>query len=195
MQLTWIRRDRSAQIAAVVMLGAGTVVTCVTLNQDRHDRDVAASATVAQVVHERDVATTRALSLAEQVRTACLAGGSTAAELGNACQQASLVVATPGPRGLAGMPGPPGATGPPGITGPTGPPGRDGKDGPAGPQGPAGRPGAPPVDWTISNADGSTTICQRVHDFRPVQPRYSCATSNTAPVSVTPTSEASSPPG
>lgn len=35
--------------------------------------------------------------------------------------------------------------------------------------------GEPPVGWTVDEADGSTTMCERVADFDPAAPRYRCS--------------------
>jgi hypothetical protein len=187
--LSWVVRDRSAQVAALVMLVVGGLVTVVGMSQQRQQQAADNGVTIAQVVHERDTAVATSVSLAQQVQAACLAGEQTTAELGTVCHAADQVAATPipGPRGIpgaAGPTGPPGAVGPPGPTGPAGQDGKDGKD---------GRNGAPPVDWTVSNSNGSTTTCTRVHDFRPAQPRYTCTTVNNAPTPA-PTTSAGTPP-
>lgn len=179
----WLVRDRTAQVAVVIMLVLGTGATLSEIRKDHQERDHAANITVAQVVRERDVATAERLSLAEEVRAACTAGGPAAAELNGTCQRAEQVVATPiaGPRGVPGAPGEPGAAGPAGPqgargeVGPPGPVGQNGKDGKD------GRVGQPPVSWTVSNPDGSTTTCVRVADFRPAQPRYTCTSNAPAP--------------
>lgn len=186
----WFARDRVALACALVVLVGGAVAIGVGSAHD-HAQVAQSQATVAQVVTERNVVAARSLTLAGQVKQACSRGGTTAAELGVACQQAAQVVATPvpgprgtqGPAGPRGEPGTAGAAGPPGQTGPAGP---QGPAGPPGQDGKPGRNGVPPVDWTISNADGSTTTCTRVHDFRPAQPRYTCATTNTAPTTAAP---------
>jgi hypothetical protein len=187
--LSWIVRDRSAQVAALIMLVIGGLVTVVGMSQQRQQQAADNGVTVAQVVHERDTAVATSVDLAQQVQAACLAGEQTAAELGNVCHTADQVAAAPipGPRGTPGMPGPAGPPGAPGVVGPAGaagPPGKDGKD---------GRNGAPPVDWTVSNSDGSTTTCTRVRNFQPAQPRYACATTNNAPTSAPTTSVSTRP--
>ncbi|HEV2778537.1 MAG TPA: hypothetical protein VGX25_03980 [Actinophytocola sp.] len=105
---------------------------------------------------EKTVAQRDAKSLADQVAEACAKGGSTALELGAACQKAAEVqTAIPGPPGEPGQagasgpagprgaPGPPGPIGPKGDPGERGPPGAPGTDGPAGPAGPPGEAGPP----------------------------------------------------
>ena len=174
---SWITRDRPAQVAVMVMLVLGAGATLSGIRQDQHDRDQATSITVSTVARERDVAVADQRSLAEEVHAACTAGGAAAAGLSGACQRAAQVVTNPIP-GLRGIPG---------KTGPTGPQGERGERGEVGPPGPAGqvgqdgkdgRNGAPPVEWSISNSDHSTTTCVRVRDFRPAQPRYTCTTSS-----------------
>ena len=44
--------------------------------------------------------------------------------------------------------------------------------GAAGGQGPRGEP---PVGWTVEEADGSTTACERAANFDPATPRYRCS--------------------
>lgn len=85
-----------------------------------------------------------------------------------------------GPPGAVGTQGPPGESiqGPPGDT-ITGPPGADGAPGAPGADGAPGAPGAdgaagqPPVSWTYS-ALGMDYRCDRVPDFDPSAPRYTC---------------------
>lgn len=183
----WHALDRTALGCALIVLVGGAVAIGIGSARD-HAQVAQSQATVAQVVTERNVVAARSLTLAEQVKQACGRGGAAAVELGMACQQAAQVVATPvpGPRGITGP------AGPRGEPGPTGPAGQTGSAGPVGPQGPPGNDGkpghngVPPVDWTISNADGSTTTCTRVRDFRPAQPRYTCATANTPPATTVP---------
>lgn len=50
---------------------------------------------------------------------------------------------------------------------------------PAGPQGPQGIPGQPPMGWTTSNPDGSSTTCQRTSNFDYSNPYYDCTRSAT----------------
>jgi hypothetical protein len=171
------------------MLVAGAFVTGTEITQGRHQLEATSSVKVAQAVRERDVMAARSVSLAEEVQAACMTGGQAAAELNRACTKAAQVVATPipGPRGT------PGGQGPPGVTGPQGPIGPEGPQGPVGADGKDGRNGAPPVDWTVSNSDGSTTLCTRVPAFRPAAPRYTCATSSAAPAA-TQVPEPTSPP-
>jgi hypothetical protein len=180
--LGWVIRDRSAQVAVLIMLIVGGLVTVVEISQQRQQQATDNGVTVAQVARERDTAVATSVGLAQQVQAACLAGEQPAAELGNVCYTADQVAAVPipGPRGTPGMPGPAGTPGAPGTVGPPGPTGPAGKD---------GRNGAPPVSWTVSNSDGSTTTCTQVHDFRPSQPRYTCATANDAPTPAPTTSE------
>lgn len=177
--LAWVVRDRSAQVAALIMLVIGGLVTVVMMSQQHQQQTADNGVIVAQVVHERDTAVATSVGLAQQVQAACLAGERAATELGNACHAADQVAATPipGPRGTPGPAGPPGAPGAPGTVGPPGPTGPAGKD---------GRNGAPPVDWTVSNSDGSATLCTRVRNFSPTSPRYTCATTQVAPTSTTP---------
>jgi collagen triple helix repeat protein len=193
--LAWIRKDRTAQIAAVLMLGLGAFATIQSISSDKHDQETQKTQAVTAVVTEKNVMAQRSLSLAEQVRSACLAGGSSSEELQRqgACGAADRVVSSPGigPRGAAGIPGGPGPAGPEGkdgATGPSGPPGLDGKDGKNGKDGKDGRngkDGQPPSGWVVSNFDGSTITCARVKDFNASIPRYTCI-GNPAPTSEIP---------
>jgi hypothetical protein len=67
-----------------------------------------------------------------------------------------------GPRGERGEPG----KSPPCLAEPTQCQGAPGEPGPR---------GEPPVGWTVDEADGSTTTCQRAADFTAAAPRYRCA--------------------
>ncbi|HEU0087941.1 MAG TPA: hypothetical protein VFQ77_09850 [Pseudonocardiaceae bacterium] len=99
---------------------------------------------------QRDAAVAQSLSLAEQVRQACAAGGPGAAELAQAgaCRNAAQVQAAPipGPAGAPGVSGEAGREGPPGAPGPSGRPGPPGPPGPPGAPGPPGIPGPPGQD-------------------------------------------------
>lgn len=44
-----------------------------------------------------------------------------------------------------------------------------------GPKGDQGLRGEPPVSWTVEEADGSRTTCERVAAFDPAAPRYRCS--------------------
>lgn len=44
-----------------------------------------------------------------------------------------------------------------------------------GAQGEPGLRGEPPVGWTVAEADGSTTSCERAEEFDPTAPRYQCS--------------------
>jgi hypothetical protein len=69
------------------------------------------------------------------------------------------------------------------LRGPQGEPGEPGKSPPClaqptqcqGAQGEPGPRGEPPVGWTVEEADGSTTTCQRAADFTAAAPRYHCS--------------------
>ncbi|HET9256049.1 MAG TPA: hypothetical protein VFO16_12720 [Pseudonocardiaceae bacterium] len=66
------------------------------------------------------------------------------------------------------------------LKGPRGEKGEPGKSPPclaepAQCQGAAGNRGEPPVGWTVEEADGSTTTCQRVANFNATAPRYHCS--------------------
>jgi hypothetical protein len=82
----------------------------------------------------------------------------------------------PGEKGDVGAVGEKGETG---ATGPQGPPGPKGDTGGIGPQGPPGKDGQPPVSWTVENADGSTTNCNRADDWTLAVPTYSCVQQGT----------------
>src|SRR2546421_167967 len=82
------------------------------------------------------------------------------------------------------------------LRGPRGERGEAGKSPPClaeptqcqGAQGEPGPRGEPPVGWTVEEADGSTTSCQRAADFTVTAPRYRCSHAASA------TSTAPSPP-
>lgn len=100
-------------------------------------------------INRADTAETSALSLAEQVQTACDTQGSLDLAGRDLCDDADTIVeGTPiaGPAGAQGEPGPAGPEGPPGVAGPqgrTGPPGETGPPGPMGRTGAAGTDGEP----------------------------------------------------
>ncbi len=78
-----------------------------------------------------------------------------------------------GPQGEQGEPG----KSPPCLAQPTQCRGAPGESGPR---------GEPPVGWTVDEADGSTTSCERAADFTATAPRYRCShaappTASTAP--------------
>lgn len=78
-----------------------------------------------------------------------------------------------GPRGEQGEPG----KSPPCLAQPAQCQGAPGEPGPR---------GEPPVGWTVDEADGSTTSCERAADFTATAPRYRCShaappTASTAP--------------
>lgn len=60
-----------------------------------------------------------------------------------------------------------------------------------GAQGERGLRGEPPVSWTVEEADGSITTCERAADFDTAAPQYRCA--NSASSSSPPPSPESSP--
>jgi Collagen triple helix repeat (20 copies) len=199
--LSWMRKDRTAQVATVLMLGLGAFATIFEVSSDKHDLEAQKTQAVTAVVTEKNVVAQRGLSLAEQVQAACLASGPSSEELQRqgACGAADRVVASPGigPRGAPGQPGLPGESGSQGPVGPSGPAGKDGAVGPSGPpgadgadgksgkdgkDGKNGTDGQPPSGWVVSNADGSTITCVRAKDFSPATPRYTC-TGSSAPES------------
>lgn len=59
-------------------------------------------------------------------------------------------------------------------------------------QGEQGLRGDPPVGWTVAEADGSITTCDRVEGFDPAAPRYQC--SRGAPPSSAPATTTTPPP-
>lgn len=88
----------------------------------------------------------------------------------------------PGKDGAVGPPGEPGQDGADGEQGPPGPAGADGQDGSMGPAGPPGQDGEPPVSWVVYGTNGTVTErCQRVDDFNPAEPRYTCTRENALP--------------
>lgn len=153
----------------------------------------------------RDTAQDTALSLAEQVKTACASGGVTAAELGPACGQASEVAAgsTRGERGRPGPAGPPPSdqqvaeavaayldanpvVGKRGKQGKAGEPGLAGADGDPGEPGDPGKDGSPPASWSFTTPRGNTYLCTRVADFDRDAPRYTCQAQVVPPPAATP---------
>lgn len=186
--LAWAKQDRTAQVSALIMLLFGSLATIVSMSSNRHDQESEKALAVTAVVAEKNVVAQRGLSLAEQVRAACFAGGGTSEELQRqgACGAADRVVASPdvGPRGVPGLPGPSGlpgrdgTPGQPGFPGSQGPPGMNGRDGRNGKDGVDGHP---PAGWIVTNADGTTLTCVRSKDFDPSSPRYACSGSPAPP--------------
>lgn len=76
--------------------------------------------------------------------------------------QAYITANSPVLRGPHGAPG----KSPPCLVEPTQCQGATGEPGPR---------GAPPVGWTVDEADGSTTVCERAASFDPAAPRYRCS--------------------
>ncbi len=83
------------------------------------------------------------------------------------------------------------------LRGPRGDQGEPGKSPPClaqptqcqGVQGEQGLRGEPPVGWTVEEADGSSTTCQRAADFDAAAPQYRCshaASSDTTPATTPP---------
>ena len=80
------------------------------------------------------------------------------------------------------------------LRGPRGERGEAGKSPPClaeptqcqGAQGEPGPRGEPPVGWTVEEADGSTTSCQRADDFTVAAPRYRCSHAASTATSTTP---------
>lgn len=82
-----------------------------------------------------------------------------------------------GPQGNPGNPGEPGES-PPCLAEPTQCQGAQGEQ---------GLRGDPPVGWTVAEADGSLTTCERAEGFDPTAPRYRCSRSApTSPDTITP---------
>ncbi len=87
------------------------------------------------------------------------------------------------------------------LRGPRGDQGEPGKSPPClaqpaqcqGAQGEQGLRGEPPVGWTVEEADGSTTMCQRAAGFDAAAPQYRC--SHAAPPSPSPTPTPPPAPG
>jgi hypothetical protein len=187
-------RRRDSRLVPVWIVLAVLVALVLYLASARGNRDLAEQRDDAR--DQRDAATDVALSLAEQVKQACAAGGGIARELGAACGQANTVVATPqivrgergdrGPRGPAGPAGTPGKTGGTGKTGPTGRPGppglpgANGTNGADGAPGADGRPGQPPLGWTFTTPD-TTFACVRAENFEADAPRYECTSPTAEP--------------
>lgn len=86
------------------------------------------------------------------------------------------------------------------LRGPQGDPGEPGESPPClaeptqcqGAQGEPGLRGEPPVGWTVAEADGSVTTCERAEVFDPTAPRYQC--SHGAPPSAATTTPPPPPP-
>lgn len=80
------------------------------------------------------------------------------------------------------------------LRGPRGERGEAGKSPPClaeptqcqGAQGEPGPRGEPPVGWTVEEADGSTTTCQRAADFTVAAPRYRCSHATSTETSTAP---------
>ncbi|MDQ4021786.1 MAG: hypothetical protein M3257_09225 [Actinomycetota bacterium] len=53
-------------------------------------------------------------------------------------------------------------------------------------QGEQGLRGDPPVGWTVAEADGSITTCERIEGFDPAAPRYHCSHGAPPPPTTTP---------
>ena len=88
-----------------------------------------------------------------------------------------------GAAGADGAPGPAGEKGATGDTGPQGPQGEKGDTGAIGPQGPAGADGEPPVSWVVYGPnDQVIERCERVADFDPDAPQYTCTRENGTPL-------------
>jgi hypothetical protein len=88
------------------------------------------------------------------------------------------------------------------LRGPRGDQGEPGKSPPClaepaqcqGAQGQQGLRGEPPVGWTVEEADGSTTTCQRAAEFDPAAPQYRCSHAASPSPSPTPSPTTTSPP-
>lgn len=87
------------------------------------------------------------------------------------------------------------------LRGPRGDQGEAGKSPPClaepaqcqGAQGQPGLRGEPPVGWTVEEADGSTTACQRAAEFDAAAPQYRCSHAPSASPSPTPSPTTTSP--
>ncbi|MGH3766502.1 MAG: hypothetical protein ACRDS0_13955 [Pseudonocardiaceae bacterium] len=87
------------------------------------------------------------------------------------------------------------------LRGPRGDPGEPGKSPPClaqptqcqGAQGEQGLRGEPPVGWTVEEADGSTTTCQRAADFSAAAPQYRCSHAASPPTPAPTTTPPPSP--
>lgn len=167
------RRDPSVPPWLPIALIAGTgllFVVALLLGQgaaDTEDQNATLTTGNAVLEQQRNATADQATTLADQVATACAAGGDARAELDRvgACQQAEQVQAAPivgpqgpagpagpavvGPRGPQGIPGPPG---PPGAPGGVGAPGSDGANGSTGPVGPGGSDGDDGSDGVAGSA-------------------------------------------
>lgn len=83
------------------------------------------------------------------------------------------------------------------LRGPQGEQGKPGESPPClaeptqcqGVQGEQGLRGEPPVGWTVDEADGSTTMCERLTPFDPSTPRYRCTRITSPTPSPAPTTE------
>jgi hypothetical protein len=130
---------------------------------------VAVTLAAGRTEDQRNAAVARSLSLAEQVRRACAAGGSGAVELRQvgACQAAAQVQVSPmsGPAGASGEPGPEAPPGPPGPSGPAGQPGTPGLPGSPGSPGSPGQPGR---DGDAGPPSGPGPDCPPGQSWQPV---------------------------
>ncbi len=89
------------------------------------------------------------------------------------------------------------------LRGPQGDQGEPGKSPPClaepaqcqGSQGQQGLRGEPPVGWTVEEADGSTTTCQRAADFDTAAPQYRCSHAASPSPTPSPTTTPTPQPG
>lgn len=158
--LPWVIAALAVTLAAAgLVLGRGQATT------QTENADLVGSNQVLE--QQRNATADQASTLADQVASACAAGGTTAEQLQQvgACQQARQVQASPiagpagprgpagesivGPRGPQGMPGP---VGPAGVPGDVGAPGAAGADGMNGTNGAAGTNGSNGTDGAPGTA-------------------------------------------
>lgn len=192
---TVVSRHRSFISWAALALGVLALLWAGYLQLQTRDRaDTAQSSAVSSDNQAKD--------LAAQVQVACAQGGSTAVQLGAACQKAGEIRDQPPPPvpGAQGPIGPPGAQGERGASGPVGergekgdvgeqgaqgqqgPSGEAGTAGPkgdTGPAGPAGKDGAQgaPGPSGVPGADGQPPTSWTWTDVLGV--RHDCTRSNT----------------
>jgi len=184
------------------LLGVGLTLLWGVAATEEANAGLATSNTVLE--QQRNATADQATTLADQVASACAAGGDARSALDRvgACRQAQQVQAAPiagppgpvgppgpaviGPKGSQGPPGEPGTPGSAGDGGNTGTPGSDGDNGSAGPPGPTGERGpvgdaGPPgprgpaaADFTFTTADGTTQRCTRTPGSAADAPTYTC---------------------
>lgn len=189
-------RAIATMTALVALFGLGAILWARVDGSDRKAEQLATEADL------RGTAVSTLATDVRRLRTQLKSEGKTpvapdpTAAVNDLPDRAAVPVPIPGPKGDKGDPGKPGKPAPtitpsPGKSGEpgspgqpgsdaTGAPGQNGKDGANGADGQPGRDGTdgqngqPPAGWTYTDPQGVTYDCERVADFDPDAPRYSC---------------------